>query len=323
MALVNQSTGSRQGNANYILYKLAAASGASCTSSASPASSCVFYDVPSGSTIAMPCANGTLNCNVTTSGDTYGVLSGYSAGAGYDLATGLGSINAANLLTKWATANTTLKKSTTTLTLNNGKAVNITHGQSVPVSIGVASTGSGTPTGNASLIANEGPNGTTGATDGVQGFVLEQHRHGVPDPPTRFLAALIRSWLNIQGMARSDRAHPRPRSLSRSHPKRARCNWPMSSSTRPRVYKQMPTLPLPRLARLPCCVSTSRAKQGTRAPITRLATRGARPATITLTDNGSALDGGTFALNSLGLHRGSSHRPPRRQPQPRGKIQRG
>jgi Pro-kumamolisin, activation domain/Bacterial Ig-like domain (group 3) len=171
MALVNQSTGSRQGNANYILYKLAAQAGASCTSSGSPASSCLFYDVPSGSTIAMPCASGSLNCNVTTSGDTYGVLSGYSASAGYDRATGLGSVNANNLVNAWTKANTTLKTSLTTLTLNNGTAVNITHGQSVPVSIGVTGTG-GTPTGNVSLIANEGPNGTTGATDGVQGFVL-------------------------------------------------------------------------------------------------------------------------------------------------------
>jgi hypothetical protein len=167
MALVNQATGSRQGNANYILYKLAAQFGASCTSTASPASSCVFYDVPSGSTIAMPCAADSPNCTVSNSSDSIGVLSGYAAASGYDLATGLGSVNAKNLVTAWATANTALKSSTTTLTLNSGNAVNITHGQSVPVSIGVTGT-SGTPTGNVSLIADTGPDGA----EGIQGFIL-------------------------------------------------------------------------------------------------------------------------------------------------------
>jgi subtilase family serine protease len=165
MALVNQTTGSRQGNANYILYKLAAEKGATCVSAASPASTCVFYDIPSGSTIAMPCASGSPDCTVTTTDDQFGVLSGFSTTSGYDLATGLGSVNAGNLVSKWK--NFALKSSSTTLTLNSGTAVNITHGQSVPVSIGVTGTG-GTPTGDVSLIANTGPNGS----EGVQGFTL-------------------------------------------------------------------------------------------------------------------------------------------------------
>jgi len=168
MALVNQATGSRQGNANYILYKLAGQAGNTCTSAANPASTCVFYDVPSGSTIAMPCANGSPNCTVSTAGDSIGVLSGYATSSGYDLATGLGSVNAANLIGKWK--NFSLTPSTTALTLNNGSPVNITHGESVPVSISVTGTG-GTPSGNASLIANEEPNGAAG-TGGVQGFSL-------------------------------------------------------------------------------------------------------------------------------------------------------
>jgi hypothetical protein len=166
MALVDQKTGSRQGNANYILYKLAAQSGASCNSSNGAGTNCAFYDVTNG-TIAMPCVTGSPNCKTSNQGDAVGVLSGYATTSGYDLATGLGSVNANNLVTKWTTADTALKTSTTTLMLNSGKAVNITHGQSVPVSIGVTGTG-GTPTGNVSLIANTGPDGT----EGVQGFVL-------------------------------------------------------------------------------------------------------------------------------------------------------
>jgi Pro-kumamolisin, activation domain/Bacterial Ig-like domain (group 3) len=173
MALVNQATGSRQGNANYILYKLAAQTGASCASAASPAKTCVFYDVPSGSTIAMPCMSGSLNCTVSNPGDSYGVLSGYATTSGYDLATGLGSVNAANLVAKWKASASALKPTTTTLTLNSGAAVNITHGQSVSVSIGVTG-GGGTPSGNVSLVADTTPPGApAGETQqGVQGFVL-------------------------------------------------------------------------------------------------------------------------------------------------------
>ena len=61
-----------------------------------PAAGCVFNDVTTD-TIAMPCVKGTANCTVTNSSDRYGVLSGYSSTVGYDLATGLGSVNAANI----------------------------------------------------------------------------------------------------------------------------------------------------------------------------------------------------------------------------------
>jgi subtilase family serine protease len=98
VALVDQKTGSRQGNLNPTLYALAAqqATG-NCNASGTPASSCIFNDVTSG-TIAMPCVKGSPNCTVTNSSDTNGILSGYSAGTGYDLATGLGSINIGNLV---------------------------------------------------------------------------------------------------------------------------------------------------------------------------------------------------------------------------------
>jgi len=167
MALVNQATGSRLGNAANVLYKLAAQPGNSCNSSNGAGTNCVFYDTTNG-TIAMPCAKGSPNCNVSNQSDSVGVLTGYTTTSGYDLATGLGSVNANNLVTKWK--NFSLTPSSTTLTLNAGNPVNITHGQSVNVSIGVTGTG-GTPSGNASLIANEEPNGAAG-TDGVQGYTL-------------------------------------------------------------------------------------------------------------------------------------------------------
>jgi len=88
MAMVNQKFGSAQGNANAVLYPMAASQPGA------------FHDVTSG-TIAVLCASGSPNCNKTSSSDTYGILTGYNAGSGYDLATGLGSVDAANLVNNW------------------------------------------------------------------------------------------------------------------------------------------------------------------------------------------------------------------------------
>jgi Pro-kumamolisin, activation domain/Bacterial Ig-like domain (group 3) len=162
MALVNQYTGSAgQGNANYELYKLASLpsqSALNCNSTTGPASGCVFNDVTFG-TIAMPCAAGsTPDCTVSLGGDKYGVLSGYDAKAGYDLSTGLGSVNAFNLAQNWSKAN--FKSTITTLSLDNVTSGTVStpipHGTLVPVTVTVTNNVSnmGTPSGDVSLIAN-------------------------------------------------------------------------------------------------------------------------------------------------------------------------
>ena len=101
MALVVQKTKSRQGiGAATAMYQLASAepSLAGCSSSATPANTCVFNDVTKG-TISQPCAKNSTNCVVAAPNtDAVGVLSGCDAAPGYDLATGLGSINAENLV---------------------------------------------------------------------------------------------------------------------------------------------------------------------------------------------------------------------------------
>jgi hypothetical protein len=131
MALVNQKLNSRQGQANFVLYPLAASqNAANCNSSTGPQSSCVFNDITQG------------NNNVP------GQL-GSAAGAGYDLATGLGSVNAANLIASWNTV--TFRASNTQLQLS---AAALTHGQAVTATATVTPTsGSGTPTGNVVLLA--------------------------------------------------------------------------------------------------------------------------------------------------------------------------
>ena len=102
MALINQKSGSAQGNPNTTLYALAARQTyANCSAEkVKAASSCVFNDIDTGGN-AMPCANGSLYCKVIYSGDPAGILSGYGAGVGYDQATGLGSLNVANVVNNW------------------------------------------------------------------------------------------------------------------------------------------------------------------------------------------------------------------------------
>jgi subtilase family serine protease len=113
VALIDQKTGFSQGNISPILYSLAGEAGDTCPSAANPASTCMFYDVTSG-TISQPCDISlpgfvaSPNC-VGNSGAEIGVLEtggqlAYNAAAGYDLTTGLGSVNAGNLVNKWPAA---------------------------------------------------------------------------------------------------------------------------------------------------------------------------------------------------------------------------
>jgi len=172
LALVEQRTGSRQGNANYVLYNLAAQPGASCNSSTAPANGgvCVFYDVTKGND-AVPC-EGTLDCGFGPSSNGYGIMMdpnnplvpAFTAAAGYDLATGLGTVNAANLVTAWNSASF----SPSVTTLASLTPVGLTHGQAVSVSVTVAAkNGSGTPTGSVALMAS-----ANGGTKSVTNFPL-------------------------------------------------------------------------------------------------------------------------------------------------------
>jgi subtilase family serine protease len=89
MAIVDQHTGVRNGNPNSRLYPLAAQATA------------VFHDVTSG-TNAVPCAGGSSGCSTKAPSTNIGHMNGYSAGAGYDLATGLGSVDANALANSWS-----------------------------------------------------------------------------------------------------------------------------------------------------------------------------------------------------------------------------
>ena len=170
MALVNQKTGSRQGQANYALYRLGASqygtpdapntsqlAACNATNGNTVSDSCIFQDVTTG-TNAVPCDGGTLNCDSTTAG-VYGVLTAYAAGTGYDSATGLGSVNVTNLVNHWN--DTTQTPTATTLSL--GAATSI-FGSPLNISVAVKpTTGSGIPTGSVALITDSTLPGATGA----------------------------------------------------------------------------------------------------------------------------------------------------------------
>ncbi len=81
LALRNQKLNSRAGNPTATLYTMAMQF------------PLAFHDVVSG-TNAVPCTAGTSNCSG-------GTLTGFAAGPGYDLASGLGSVNAYNLVMNW------------------------------------------------------------------------------------------------------------------------------------------------------------------------------------------------------------------------------
>jgi subtilase family serine protease len=113
-SLVNQKTASRWGNPNPTYYKLAAAEyGASGSTACNSnngntvASTCTFYDVTQGD-MDVNCT-GTHNC-FRPSG-TNGVLStsntayqpAYGTTTGWDFATGIGTVNATNLVNNWNT----------------------------------------------------------------------------------------------------------------------------------------------------------------------------------------------------------------------------
>jgi hypothetical protein len=131
MALVNQKMGGQpQGMANYVFYRLASIPG-------------VYHDITKGDN-KVP--------------DQFGQYTvGYSAGPGYDLATGLGSFDANALVNNWQTAANAIG-STTTLALGGGQTLPTVHGTPITFQTTVKCSGAGacTPaTGQVTLLATD------------------------------------------------------------------------------------------------------------------------------------------------------------------------
>jgi hypothetical protein len=136
MALINQKYGP-QGQANYVLYPMAAQFPAA------------FNDITVGSNNE-PCSSSNVGYELGCAADPVGggySLQNYSAGVGYDEASGLGTIDVNQLYTNWSKI--AFKTSGTTLSLS---PTTFTHGTSVTASVAV--TGTGTPAGAVSLVAD-------------------------------------------------------------------------------------------------------------------------------------------------------------------------
>jgi hypothetical protein len=136
MALVNQKYGP-QGQANYVLYPLAAQYPT------------VFNDVTAGNN-NVPCASYDVGyftgCSKDVN-DSYYSYQRYAATSGYDLASGLGTVDVNLLLTDWSKI--AFKPSATALTLS---PTTLTHGASVTATATVS--GTGTPAGAVSLVSS-------------------------------------------------------------------------------------------------------------------------------------------------------------------------
>jgi Pro-kumamolisin, activation domain len=183
MALVDQYVANhggiaRQGNADYVLYALAKKSGASCASAVGEAVSCVFNDVTHGNsgfsgsvgTNSVPCDGGKPNCSATAA-SSIGILvdpnqastSAWTVSNGYDMATGLGSVNVNSLATNWATVSNVPTTTSLTLAPTSG----ITHGTAENVIVNITVSPS-TAIGVVSLIAKF----ADGTTQGLSQFPL-------------------------------------------------------------------------------------------------------------------------------------------------------
>jgi trimeric autotransporter adhesin len=137
LALVDEKTGGRIGQAAPILYSLA------------HSSSSAFHPVTTGNN-SVACKEQSADCAPDTLGDYF--MTGYNSGGVYSDAAGLGSVDAAALLSAWSSA--ALSPTTSKLTLDGGvSAVHLTHGAKTDFAVEVTSQ-SGTPDGAVALVDN-------------------------------------------------------------------------------------------------------------------------------------------------------------------------
>jgi Bacterial Ig-like domain (group 3) len=228
----------------------------------------------------------------------------FAPAAGYDLATGLGSMNVTNLAAAWKTTVGAFQGSLTSLTLNGAATpVTITHGTAVTaaVTVGPAVAGTTQPTGDVSLIASTTGNVAVGSgtlnglnpdvasftTTTLPGgsYTVKAHYAGdatfaPSDDPTGVSVTVNKEASNLQlGIVTLDST-----------------GNPLMTNATSFVYGS------PYILRVDVLNSTGTAANCQPLTAGGVVTGCAHDATgtVTLTDNGKSLDGGTFALNSQG-----------------------
>ena len=322
IALIGQSEfnagrSRRQGNANLVLYKIAATAANNCDSSTTPltgSATCAFYNVTKGN-ISVPCTGASSGCSSTTAG-TNGVLvtvngatktPAFSSTAGtgsipsYDLATGLGTVNVANLATAWGTAVGSFKGTTSTLLINNSATPGpITHGTAVTakVTVTVVAPATGTPTGDIAVVAplgtvNGGNNGGTlaGGTVTINGVIL---------PGGTYSATAHYSGDGTFGASDSSGV-PVVVNKENSSLQAGIVTFDFNTGNITNTKATTFAYGSPYIMRMDVLNSTGTATNC--QPLTTGTSSGCAldaTGTVTLTDNGNPLDGGTFPVNSEG-----------------------
>jgi hypothetical protein len=153
MALVNQKYG-RQGQADYVLYPLYAQfpSAFNDVTVGTNTVPCEFLPTVGTDCISAGAAAITVNFSggsVTEGQIGSGTTPEYNAAPGYDLATGLGTIDANHLVTNWPKV--AFQSTTTTMTAS---PTAIAHGAANAIAISGTVTGTGTPTGDVALVTD-------------------------------------------------------------------------------------------------------------------------------------------------------------------------
>jgi hypothetical protein len=312
MALINQQSG-RQGNPNLTLYNIAKGETfSSCNSTTMPltgSATCVFYDVTKN-TNSVPCAGGAPNCSSTTSG-TNGVLvdpahtttPAWTTGTGYDMATGLGSVNVTNLATAWATAMGALKTTTTATKVNGATTpVTITHGASVNLTATVTPSTGGPATGDVSFLGPNPPPSTN--VNGGIGFATLSS--GTATLATTFLPGgsytLKAHYAGDGTFAPSDDPTGVPVVVKKENSRLQYgiITFDPTSGAITNTNATTVAYGSPYILRIDILNSTTSACQLLLAPISTAGCAFDATGAVTITDNGSPLDTGTFTINSQG-----------------------
>ena len=161
LALLEQKIAARVGNANPVIYGLAN----------STYSTAVFHDVTAGNN-AQPCTAGTVGC-------PNGGSIGFNAGAGYDQATGWGSIDAYNMVSDWllvtpAGSTSTQGSTASKVTLSSTNST-VVSGNTITFTATVATAGTVTtvPTGTVQfLVDNVASGSAVTLVNGVATYTL-------------------------------------------------------------------------------------------------------------------------------------------------------
>lgn len=156
LALVQQSQGGgRLGQAAANIYNI-------YNNSASASS--IFHDVTVGNN-SVPCTSGTTNCAQNTAGSYF--ETGYDTAAGYDLASGLGSVNATLLISNWASG---MGSATATVTPTPAEtSINVTQALSVSVAVTGAS---GTPSGSVTISSGSYTSSAASLDGGIATVII-------------------------------------------------------------------------------------------------------------------------------------------------------